>query len=177
MKTEQNPQPTTVRGWLETLPELENEPSRELSAGARDCGSLADALAMLARYSTKGITAKRWWKGAEARMLNEPFEPFEWKAWQAGYNTMSDYLQRQKAGIVPEVSFCPKCENTLPDECFDRGAFFCKECVAASLTVSYIPVAPDDYEALCKKANAYDFLKGVVSRMSDEIEDLKKLFV
>lgn len=121
--------PTTVRGWLETLT-LENAPDWSVCARLDEpCGTLQQAVSTIALH-IKGITPKRYWNGACDRIYCCDEKVSQRLAYHAGYNAMSDYLQRQKAGIVPEVSYCPKCENTLPTECFSGETSLCNDCVA-----------------------------------------------
>lgn len=179
MKTDQ---PTTVRGWLETLPEpLRTKALADVgSIDYNGCASLQEAV-----KSANGISNGRndyYWKGVLEYL--EGFD-FPCPAFAEGYNAAKSAYEAKKfvAGLPPiptkpEVRDCCRCGSTLPKTEFEGFEQVCNDCIGKESPTYYVKevytyqeyegfalVRPERLAELEDKAAKWDELQHTLRRL------------
>lgn len=120
---ENNPNPTTVRGWLETITLPDNAPDWLTASSVNAMrNSLAEAIFHV-YCNIPTITAKRYYFGLHCAIASKELPKGSFKAHKSGYDAGLKILenQRQIPAIVPE-NHCLCCLGTgivAGEECPD----------------------------------------------------------
>jgi len=188
--------PTTVRGWLETLPELPTVPKVYLDGWLLDkmdrlAESLADAIAY-SNYRLKHV----FWHGFEDYLRgNEPRWPAnQWcnlgyNAAKAAYEALPtpETLENHKVAYVAEslktVNWqkCIKCCRDFVVDLRFTTIYTCSECMEAKpfdyskFVGECVQISPDRLAELESKAAKWDTIAPKIQYLSDIFEDLKKM--
>lgn len=169
-----NKQPTTVRGWLETLPEpLRGEAIQDAKThnyGALEsCNSLSNAL--YAMYLQCGNGKDFYWHGVRhfvlGRHVAEIDEDEMTPVFERGYNAAKAAYEAQEKR-KSEVRDCCRCGSTLPETEFEGFEQTCNDCLkfpAYQVKEVWGQVEAKELAELREKAAKWDELMETIERL------------
>jgi len=171
--------PTTVRGWLKTLPdELRSKVTQNQHFFVdATCPTLFAAVTAHRNFYGSYTSEYAFWNGVLCHLNGIDGNNTRWAQ---GYTTAKAAFERQKTAIVPE----PENEIRYHDTVVGTTNANIGDVVTFGLNKdepdhqpAFMVIAPDDLAELQRKAAAYNELKAVIDRLDCEIQDLKKMFV